>query len=175
MSAMAWTIVLALGAAAALLLASLTLTRRKYQRLFSDDHFRELATGLSGLQPRTDGGDAPPHFVTSVGLAVAYAVVPLPEGVRHHVSMSYVHGALARAGAAPLIAFLADLGGVPLHRVVLFDTGSPVIHGEFGLTASEDAVWTVVPPGDAELSNRMKRAFGASGALIRRFETRRSG
>ena len=138
----------------------------KYQFIFAKEHFIEFAQALAELKKKhlegfTDSRpferperperpertnrteisptDAPPHFVTSAGLALLYSVRPEGPRTAHHLSLSYRGQPIAYAAATTFLAFAARLLGIPPERLAVSRSPRGVYHAHLLMTEPEYA------------------------------------
>jgi hypothetical protein len=144
----AWLVV---GLAAGVVLLVLVTRARRYSRLFSDEHWRELGRGMVGVKAaalarlvRAQGDepaapDDPRILTTSAGLAVVYTVSDLGESFVHHCSVSVVGGPTAHAVGSSFALFVAKLLGLPLAELRCEVAASRVHHIELSVDAGRHA------------------------------------
>lgn len=129
----------------------------KYQFIFAKEHFIEFAQALADLKKKhlegfTDSppverlnrteispGDAPPHFVTSAGLALLYSVRAEGPRTAHHLSLSYRGQPIAYAAATTFLAFAARLLGIPPERLAVSRSPRGIYHAHLLMTEPEYA------------------------------------
>lgn len=129
----------------------------KYQFILAKEHFIEFAQALDDLKKKhldgfTDNapsdlpdrsslarGEAPPHFVTSAGLALVYSLRPDGPRTAHHLSLSYRGQPIAHAAATTFLAFAARLLGLPPERFVVSRSPRGVYHAHLLMTEPEYA------------------------------------
>jgi hypothetical protein len=180
--AMCWlTIGILLSSALVLILASLWLldSHRIYSRVFSDDHFHEVATHLPALKRAAlarlvfSESDAvctpedPRGMLTSAGLAVLYLIGCEGRWFHHDLSVSMpsraytIHTVGNRFGC-----FLARLLGIGMERLQFHFSSRRIHHTVFTLNADEHRQFadrSVTP-----LSPEQLAAFRRHWALSRR-------
>ena len=124
-----------------------------YRRLFSDDHFLEVARAAPGLRgaaveraadfDRASSGiltqSDPRVLSTSSDLAVVYTVREDREGGAfvHHGSVGVIGGPTAHALGSTFVLFVAQRMGLPLERMRFEIAPSTVHHCEVRLTRAE--------------------------------------
>ncbi len=130
---------------------------RTYERLFSNEHFSEIARAAVILKAaaleRVDESDEaspfspadPRAFVTRANLLVFYTVWRRDEQVVHHVSVSVLGDITARAVGTTFVAWFAMLVGLPVDQVVLEVAPTTVHHGKVTLTRSEHDRTSMAP------------------------------
>jgi hypothetical protein len=137
----------------------------KYQFIFAKEHFIEFAQALADLKKSHLEGftnsapdnlpeslpeslingspisldAAPPHFVTSAGLALLYSVRPDGPRTAHHLSLSYRGQPIAYAAATTFLAFTARLLGVPPERFEVSRSPRGIYHAHLLMTEPEYA------------------------------------
>jgi hypothetical protein len=117
-----------------------------YRRLFSDEHFAEVARAAASLKAGAlervlvsdlDGPRSPADprvFVSSAGLAIVYTVRQLDGGFVHHCSVSLAGSPTAHALGATFLLFVTRFIGLDWDGMG-FEVGrSTVHHGEIMLT-----------------------------------------
>lgn len=137
---------LCFGAVLAVILFWLVPRGRTYDRIFSDEHFLEVAAGMAGvkqgaitlLATEMDPSADPRTLRTSAGMLIFYTIDRTPEGdFSHHVSVSKP-GDLTTGAVGRRLTFLAALlVGLPLDRLALGYSQRGVHHAAILLAPSE--------------------------------------
>jgi len=158
--------------------------RRKYKRLFAEEHFAELLRLLPGLKTAATTrvgepfhpADDPRVAISRSGLAVFYSVNSTPTGYLHHLSLSYGGSPLAfAAGGRFLYVMLAALGMIG-KLIAVAHTDKGITHGVFRLSEAEEHDYERRAPeigqtGDLrhliEGATRWLESYGATGQLLR--------
>jgi hypothetical protein len=139
------------GLIAALVVAAVRSRLRMYRRLFSHEHFLEVARAAPSLKaaavenpvigdsfdPTTP--DDPRVLLTKAGLAVLYTVGKRESAFVHHYSVSVAGQYTARAVGATFVALLAKQIGLPLEKARFWIGNSTVHHAQVTLSEAEHA------------------------------------
>lgn len=163
-----------LGGVLLLVLLRLTMSARKYARIFAGTHYAQVADGLGPARdaaatraetPREPDGppdDDDPRFIfTDQGLAVGYSVVRTEPEYVHHLSVSMAGGYTPRAVGETFTLFVAEAMAWPMDRARFFVSEHPVYHGEVRLTEAEHGAWAAGPaPTAADTEVFIGRAAG---------------
>lgn len=143
---MTWVVV-AIAVVVFLFVARRLLAGAPYAQMFSAPHLAELArkvdkaktAALADLAEGGTGDEDPAKavergaaFVTSAGIGMMYSIAKKQDVVEHHLSMSWSGGALAKSGAATVLAFVRKVLGFGDARC----TVEPAQRGVFHLVAS---------------------------------------
>jgi hypothetical protein len=177
-TAMPWYAYVGIAVACGVLLVLWTAWSRA-GRAIGEAHLQEIVGSLSALKPTAladlSADSAPPHFVTTEGVLVAYGITQLDESTfEHHVSLSRQGAYLARATGLVLLAYLLDLMRVEPASARVFTTQNHVLHAAWQFDASVQAVWASHDfPSDSssDVQDRLRRAVKAREGLRRRLET----
>lgn len=141
----------ATGLVLALAFVWLAFRNNVYRRVFSDEHFVEVANRIVRVAAAAfanplsaDGGtpaspDDPRVLVSSAGLMLAYTVHPREGRIVHHWSVSLSGGYTAHAVGRTFVLLTARLIGVPYERLALGIGRSTVHHAEVDLSEAEHA------------------------------------
>jgi hypothetical protein len=155
----------------------------EYAKLFSDEHFREVASQLPALKraaleniivSEADAACTPEDargMRTSAGLAVLYIIGCEENWFHHCLSVSSPASAYtARATGDVFICFVARLLGLGMDRLHLRVSPKTVHHGEFTLSAEEHEQFIdrpVTPLSPEELA-AFRRDWSLSRRTVRR-------
>jgi hypothetical protein len=137
---------LCIGAVLALIAFWLVSRGRMYDRIFSDEHFLEVAEGMAAIKQealahigqKLDPPNDPRVLQTSAGLAVFYTINgPSSHGFTHHVSVS-IPGDYTAGGVGRRFTILAAIVlGLPLDRLALAFSRAGVHHASVVLSAAD--------------------------------------
>jgi hypothetical protein len=137
---------------------------RLYWRLFSDEHFQEVAAGVARLKAAAlekvvvspadeiSSPEDPRVRISKSGLVVVYTVRQAAEKFIHHFSVSVGGGYTARAVGGTFLLFVTRLLEVPFEKSALGVGRSTVHHGEFHLDAAEQTAFAGKPVRSVSLA-----------------------
>ena len=145
---------LCIGAVLAVIVLWLVPRGRTYDRIFSDEHFQEIAVGMgrvkqgaiSLLGAEMDPSADPRTLRTSTGMLIFYTIDRMPEGdFSHHISVSKPGDLTTDAVGRRLTFLVARLVGLQLDRLALGYSQRGVYHASILLTPSEHEAWSAQP------------------------------
>jgi hypothetical protein len=152
-----------LGLGALVIALWLGLRARRYTRVFSDEHWREVARGMAGVKAaalariiRIEGDepntkDDPRVLTTSAGLAIIYTVSERAGRFVHHCSISAIGGPTTHALGGTFTIYVAKLLGLPFAELRCEVAESTVHHAELSLDAAEHVALVAAPVPDVSL------------------------
>ena len=143
---MLWTI---LAVIAVIILLFMTRRRVAYKRLFSDDHFLEIAEGMARIKPAAEERieapdsfqpatfDDPRALITSQKLRVFYTVTHNGHLFEHHYSISIAQGYTAIPVGETFSLFVAHLLGFRSQQFSIQRSQRGIYHVEWEWKAEE--------------------------------------
>lgn len=157
-------------------------SHRAYQKIFADEHFREVAARLPALKlaalervilPASDAvctSEDPRGMLTSAGLAVLYLIGREGCCFHHALSVSWVSRSYTpHAIGNMFLCFLARLLGIGMERLCFRISAKTVHHTAFTLSALEQQQFADRPVASLSLDEigAFRRHWALSGRRVR--------
>jgi hypothetical protein len=126
---------------------------KKYSRIFSLNHYREICVKMSNIKEAaikaipTDTDDSPikrddPRtLITSAGLAIFYTISKTETTYEHHFSISMPGQDIPHAIGEHFSIYVADLMAWEIHDAVFFFSDTPVFHARLELPSDKQLAW----------------------------------
>jgi hypothetical protein len=141
-----------------LLLFRLTLSARKYARIFAGTHYAEIADLLGPARDAAaERANDPPEenpsfaeedprlFVSSAGLAVGYSAARKEDGFEHRLTVALTTSYTTRAVGEAFALFVAEAMSWPMDRARFVKTEQRTFHGQVTLSEAEHEAWASGP------------------------------
>ncbi len=160
----------------------LVVSHRGYQKVFADEHFREVAARLPALKRAAldhvilSASDAvctsedPRGMLTSAGLAVLYLIGREGCWFHHDLSVSWVSRPYTpHAIGSVFLCFLARLVGIGMERLCFRISAKTVHHTAFTLSAMEHQQFADRSVASLSLDElaALRRHWALSGRMVR--------